>query len=1119
MTKNRASIWEERVQIPTYEVGDPEIFPMFLEKRVYQGSSGKVYPLPVIEQISDTKTEKTYRAVYLENPFIKVMILPELGGRIQMAYDKIRDYHFVYYNKVVKPALVGLAGPWISGGIEFNWPQHHRPSTFMPVEYSIEEENGNVRLWLSEIEAMSGTRGMLGICLDADSAYIRIEGRLKNRSSLKQTFLWWANPAVEVDDTYQSIFPPDVHAVFDHGKRAVSDFPVAHGEYYKMDYSSGVDISWYKNIPVPTSFMAYHSDFDFVGGYNHGRNCGILHIADHHISPGKKQWTWGNGDFGQAWDRNLSDDGRPYVELMTGVFTDNQPDFSWLHPGEEKQFVQYFMPYAGVANVKDASKDAILNFEVDREGFRYRLYLTNERSIRIVIEEKDQSIYTEEAKLGPESFLDRFIEHPCGPEGEYRISIYSDRELLLSYRPGEKAGKPVPEAARKIPEPWEIESSEELYLSGLHLEQYRHATYRPEDYYREALKRDPADIRSNCAMGLLRLRSARFREAESHFLLAIDRLCHRNPNPLDGGAFYYLGLSLWHQGRIEEAYDAFYKALWNQEWKTASLYYLSVIQCSLAEQDQDRSLYLKALSHIDELLYHSPHFARARALKVHLLKRLGKMEEARKLLERALVEDPLDPWILYHSGQLRELKKQETSCLLASALETALDLASVAAFQEAAALLSMRIDSSGESPLLLFYLHDFLSRAGDRESAQRVVKRIGDSPIRHNFPYRLEAENCLRRVLNSAREIKNPASEAEAAYALGNFLYDKGRFDEAIEAWEKAVSAAETAHHSECRALRNLTIAYFNKREQPDLARSTMERAVEAEPSSSRLLMEYDQLKKKCADPVEDRLAYLESRRELVLQRDDLLGEYIALLNLAGRYGSAMDHLLKHRFHPWEGGEGKITAQYRISCMGLAWEAIQRGDYPLAVSHAQKARHYPENLGEGKLAIARDNDIDYIIACCREFMGESKAAEEQFRDAAAGSTQAELSMYYNDTPAEMIFFQALSLLKLGNKKEAETILSGLYSYGIEHQNDTRKIDYFAVSLPDFLIFEEDLNRKNRVFCRFIAGLGALGLSSLNKEGSYRERSEALFRQVMEEEPAHFQLSVIQRLMSTVLNPA
>ena len=343
---NAVKAWEELITIPTYKTGEPDKNAMFLEKRVYQGSSGVVYPNAVIDKIFDDKEDKTYKALYIENEYLKIMILPELGGRIQMAYDKTNDYHFIYYNQVIKPALVGLTGPWISGGIEFNWPQHHRPSTFEPIDYAIEEHaDGSKTVWVSEIEKMFHTKGMAGFRLYPGIAYIEITGKLYNRTALPQTFLWWANPAVAVDEQYQSVFPPDVHAVYDHGKRDVSSFPIATGTYYKVDYSPGTDISRYNNIPVPTSYMAVNSAFDFVGGYHHGKKAGLVHVADHHISPRQIQWTWGCGDFGKAWDRQLTDEDGPYFEIMTGMFTDNQPDFGWIMPNEERTFTQYFLPY------------------------------------------------------------------------------------------------------------------------------------------------------------------------------------------------------------------------------------------------------------------------------------------------------------------------------------------------------------------------------------------------------------------------------------------------------------------------------------------------------------------------------------------------------------------------------------------------------------------------------------------------------------------------------------------------------------------------------------------------------------------------------------------------------
>ena len=405
--------WRETVVIPTYGIGQPEKNPIFLEKRVYQGSSGAVYPYPVIESISDEKTDEEYHAVYIENEYIKVMILPELGGRVQMAYDKIRQRHFVYYNHVIKPALVGLTGPWISGGIEFNWPQHHRPSTYLPVDSTIEEHaDGSVTVWVNEMERMTHQKGMAGFTLRPGCAYLEIRGVLYNRTDMPQTFLWWANPAVAVNDEYQSVFPPDINAVFDHGKRAVSSFPIATGTYYKMDYSAGVDISNYRNIKVPTSYMGVNSKYDFEGGYENDTRAGMLHVASRHLSPGKKQWTWGNGDFGRAWDRNLTDADGPYIELMAGVYTENQPDFTWLMPYEEKRFTQYFMPYRELGMVKQASRDYILSVEpAAADSVRIRLMATSRKCTRIVLRSTvDGKVYYDNTlDLSPETIFDETV--------------------------------------------------------------------------------------------------------------------------------------------------------------------------------------------------------------------------------------------------------------------------------------------------------------------------------------------------------------------------------------------------------------------------------------------------------------------------------------------------------------------------------------------------------------------------------------------------------------------------------------------------------------------------------------------------------------------------------------
>ena len=634
---NETYVWVEKTKIPTYEIGEAEKNPIFLDKRVYQGSSGKVYPYPTVEKISDEKTDKEYTAVYLENEYLKVMILPELGGRIQRAYDKTNDYDFVYYNHVIKPALVGLTGPWISGGIEFNWPQHHRPTTFLPVDYVIaENDDGSKSVLVHDVDQMYGTKGIAKITLYPGKAYIEITGQLYNRTNVPQTFLWWANPAIPVNDNTQSIFPPDVHAVMDHGKRDVSRFPIATGVYYKKDYSDGVDISRYKNIPVPTSYMAEKSKYDFVGGFDYGRDAGILHVADHHISPGKKQWTWGCGDFGKAWDRNLTDEDGPYVELMTGVYTDNQPDFTWLKPFEEKIFKQYFMPYKAVGQVKNATTEAAVNLSYEGKTANVAVYATCVyENANILLTVNDEKLLDETVLLSPVDIYKKSIDIPNVKEEELHLAVYADGKCLVEYQPEPEEIPSIPEPAKAAKEPEAIMTNEELYLTGQHIEQYRHATYLPDPYYLEGLKRDPGDIRINNAYGMLLMRRGLFEKAESCFRKALERLIERNPNPYNSESYYLLGVVLFYQRRFDESYDAFFKAAWSNEQQEMSFYYLAAI-------DAREKRWEKALEHIDKALVKNAHNVKARGLKVYLLRNLSRTEEA-CICARANMEfDPFD---------------------------------------------------------------------------------------------------------------------------------------------------------------------------------------------------------------------------------------------------------------------------------------------------------------------------------------------------------------------------------------------------------------------------------------------------------------------------------------------
>ncbi|WP_373518778.1 DUF5107 domain-containing protein [Pricia sp.] len=1070
---NKVKAWREKVTIPTYEVGTPEKYPVFLEKRVYQGSSGSVYPNPVIEQISDKKTDKEWDAIYIENDYIKMMVLPALGGRIQMAYDKIRERHFVYYNHVIKPALVGLTGPWISGGIEFNWPQHHRPSTYDPTDHCIEEnKDGSVTVWVSEVERMFRTKGMAGFTLYPDKAYIEIKGQLYNRTPHSQIFLWWANPAVAVNDHYQSVFPPDVNAVFDHGKRDVSEFPIAKGEYYKVDYSPGTDISKYKNIPVPTSYMAITSKYDFVGGYENDSKGGLLHVADHNVSPGKKQWTWGNGDFGQAWDRNLTDNNGPYIELMCGVYTDNQPDFSWMHPYEEKCFKQYFMPYYNVGMVKNATKEALVNLELEDGQATVKVYVTaNYPGCTLELLNNGDMVFEEKMDLSPKDGFEKSVSIENPVYQNLTATLKDEKgKVLVSWTPEDYSDQEVPEAAKAAKAPKDIENTEQLYLRGLHLEQYRHATYDPTVYYLEALSREPGDVRNNNAMGLWYLKKGRFEKALSYFDTAIETLTRHNPNPYNGEPYFNKGFALRLMGKPDEAYAAFFKSCWNAAWQDAGYFNLAQIDCAKGNLD-------KALELVDTSLIKNWHNHKARHLKVVLLRKMGRAEEAIQLINDSLAIDRFNFGVLFEkyvlSKDVNDLDhfKNILRDYVQNYIEFSLDYAQAGCYDEAIALMKVYSDGKSEMyPMVPYFLGWYHEQKGDASEAKKHYKLASEMPSDYCFPSRLEEVV----VLEAARK-SNP-EDAMAHYYLGNFWYAARQYGNARECWETSVKGK----HDNPICLRNLALLYYNKSDKKVLAQEKLEKAFKLDPDNQRLLMELDQLYKKINIPVAERLRLLEDNPSLTSSRDDLYLERIALKNFRGEHQKALELLEKRQFHPWEGGEGKVPFQHITVHVELAKRVLRANKPTEAIEHLEAAQVYPHNLGEGKLFGAQENDILYWSGCAYEKQGENPQAKENWRKASEGLSDPSPAMFYNDQQPDKIFYQGLALLKLGKKKEAEKRFQNLIAYGKEHMNDEVKLDYFAVSLPDLLIWEEDLNVRNQVHCHYLIGLGELGLENTEK---------------------------------------
>lgn len=1097
------------VVLPTYAPAAPDRNPMFLEKRVYQGSSGKVYPLPFTDRVAETPAPRAWKAVHLENAFIRVMILPELGGRIHVGHDKTNGYDFFYRQDVIKPALVGLAGPWISGGVEFNWPQHHRPSTFMPADAHVERHpDGAVTVWLSEHDPMARMKGMHGVTLYPDRAYIELRARVFNRTPHPQTFLWWANVATRVHERYQSFFPRDVTYVADHAKRAMSRFPRAEGHYYGVDYAKrgreGVpaadaprqyappageyspdDLSWYANIPVPTSYMAMGSAEDFFGGYDHAAEAGLVHVANHHISPGKKQWTWGNHPFGYAWDRNLTDaDARgehaPYIELMAGVYTDNQPDFSFLQPGETKTWSQFWYPIQKIGPAHQANLHAAVSLLV-RDG-RARLGVSPARAIDgavVTLSRGAKELARFIRDLAPGAPLLEMVKLPRGvAETDLVLRVCdADGAELLAYAPKKITAGAVPPAATEPPLPGDIASTDELFVTGLHLDQYRHATRMPETYWSEALRRDPGDARCNLAMGKWHLRRGEWADAERHLSASIARQTLRNPNPADGEAHYQLGLVLRHLGNTTDAYAAFYKSTWNQAWAGAAYH-------ALAELDCARGDFATALAHLDRVLVHAADNLRARALRVIALRKLGRDTEAAAALDATLALDPLDAWSLH-------LRDGAFPFDVQIRLDVAHDYARAGLFAEALALLdtapapaaSGNPADLGAAPLLAYTAAWIAGLVGDAASRRRHLANARKASPDYCFPARLEEIH----VLEAARAAD--PRDGRAALYLGHLLYDRRRHAEAIACWRDATRLDP----KNAVAWRCLGLGAFNILKKPALARAAYEKAFPAAPADARLCYERDQLWKRLGIAPAKRLRELEKHAALIAARDDLTVEYCALLNQTGAPERARAIVAARKFQPWEGGEGQALGQHVRTHVLLARRALAAGDAAQAVEFARAALAAPENLGEAKHLLANQSDIQLLLGDALAAAGRADEARAAWT--AAAEARGDFQAMSVKNFSEMTYFSALALRRLGRSRAAEKLLRELLAHARALAKTEAKIDYFATSLPTMLLFEADLQTVQTDTARFLEAQALLGLGK-------RAAARAKLKAVLASDPAH-----------------
>lgn len=1059
----QVSVSEQQWVLPTYQVEPPDKNPMFFRGESYQGASRIIYPYALNDMISGEKSDHSWKTVILENEYIKLCVMPELGGKLWYATDKTDGYNFVYKNNVVRPSNIGMLGAWTSGGIEWCVLHHHRASTLLPVDYETgENSDGSKTVTIGETEPRHRMRWTITITSFPGKSYFMAEVRILNPTPFTNSFLYWANVAAHTDKDYQVIFPPSVQIATFHAKNRFTRWPISTEEYNGQDFTRGVDISRWINSPGANSFFAWDLKEDFMGGYDHGRETGTVHIADHNIVKGAKLWEWGSGPRGQATEGRLTEKDGPYVEIMTGAFSDNQPDYSWIKPYEVKSFRQYWYPVKDIQGFKNANLNGALNLEKRGDDQVFVGFCPTQKfdSIRITVLKSGKPVFEKTTKVSPGNAFTQLIK----TSGSFNESdLYAEvvslvtGNTLVSYQPVSKVAiEKLPETVKTPPKPADIKTVEELYLTGNRIQQFYNPTLNAMDYYSEALKRDPDDIRTNTAMGNIFLKNGDFEKARSFFTRAIKRLTKDYTRPSGCETLYLEGLTLKSMGLYNEATDTLYRASWDYAWHSAS--FLELARISALNGNL-----VKALEQVEESLKTNSVNNSAICLKASLQRRLNFTAQAEKTLNEIIATDPLDFRAaneIYLLGlSTGNIKTAENELKTLSRrmrdfdqnyLELAAGYINDGLMMEAGEVLRRY---KGENPEIKYYLGYLQDKKGDHKGAAGYFLKASGESVDYVFPFRLETA----RVLETA--LKYNPNDSRAYYYLGNIYYDR-QPEKAIGYWEKAISidpGFAIAH-------RNLGWGYYYHYGDGFRAIGEYEKAIALNRSEPVYYEELDALYEMSNAPVEKRMKLFEGSNDVVRKRDDAFVHQVTVLTLAGKPEIAVEYLEGRKFSYRE-GDSRVRNVIIDAHLMFGKKYFDTGKFDKALSEYLKAQVPEEEAGDSRSG-NRNLQVDWFIGRTYEALGDKSKAKSYFNSSAGNNGSS------NDFTG---FYQGLSNQKTGNAKRAEQIFSSLIAAGEkETGSKSSSADFFA----KFGEKEAENARLSNGY--MIIGLGYKGLGNKEK---------------------------------------
>jgi tetratricopeptide (TPR) repeat protein len=972
---------------------------------------GTRYPYPRNDQFDCVKKPRALRALFVENEYLKLTVLPELGGHVYSAYDKAAKREVFYRVSELKPSPLGQRGAWGPVGLEFNFPSSHAPSTLSRMDGVLRKNaDGSASVVIGDIERVSRMRWCVEITLRPGRREIETVMTLHNRTSLSQGVGCWTNGAIPATHNIRWVVP--TRATRGHG---------LPGGGTSWPITGGVDISWRRNIKTTIGVFARGSQEDFLGAYDVEHDWGVAHVADFRVMPGKKFFDWGTGPGGIRKSSEFSPPDGPYAEIQAGL-AEEQPGTEMLGPYRAVRFTEFWVPLHGMKErFCRANAEGAVTLEPDGErGMQVAVNVVSRRPrSRIVLLRDGRKVYGTVRDLSPEKPFAVHLEldRKHVPGVVYEFSVLDAAEAIIAHRLeyGRKPARNVrgwldeqsrPEESNGTEAEAGNGSAESLCMRGA-LAEKAGLWFDAHKSYERALEQDPGHAGAHLGLGVLALRSGEWRRAERH----LNRVLARNPDL--GEAYYYLGLAHAGAGRDDLAKDSFWRALREQAGDVRCRMELG--RTAMRQKD-----FAAAAAGFSEALSASPHETGAMGLLAACLRQMGRSEEAVERIGAMLRRFPTDylmrreAWEVEVALGRTAAAKREAAKLrdllganVEAYLELAADYAGCGLFEDAVAVLKMGIAVTGSPdytyPLLFYSAGYCLEKLGRAGEAKRYYRRGGRMKPELCFPGRVEEIAVLERVLELYPH------DTTAAVALGDILYQRVRREEAARLWRRA-------HRRMKRSLLLTSTLALASWDQGDLNGTLrwLRRAGRIDPDNMRLALWLDNVMIE-AGQEKARFDLLEEAFGRRPEHDGVRERYASILLDRGRPGRAIELLSNFRFQTrhWIFTLSRLYVNTRTT---LGERLLEKKEYGKALEEFEQACRVPVDLGEDETHFQFYGKAHYLAGVCLEKLGRRREALGCFRRCVEEQ---------RPWLVELRYYDYLSYLKLGERKRAAKALQRL----------------------------------------------------------------------------------------------